>query len=612
MKTRFDIRQIGKATGILLTGLLLGWLFFGGSAGVQDHVQEAHTDEQGNIVYTCSMHPNVRQSEPGNCPICGMELIPVNSTSTDSNEEDPYTLTMTNAAMKLAEVQTSRVIKDVAVNTIRMPGKVVVDERRISSVTAHFPGRIKQLYVDFTGERVEKGERLASIYSPQLLTAQRELLETKKNKEQNPALYQATRRKLRLWELPEEEIDQIENSGEVMTDIDIASPVEGYVLNRNISEQDHVMEGTVMYKIANLSKVWVVFNAYESDLAGLDQGDLISFTVAAYPGETFQAEITYIDPVLDPQSRTAKVRAEAENSDRRLKPQMLAEGVLSSTVAGGREQLLIPQSAVLWTGERSVVYVKKSGTDRPVFEFREVVLGARAGEYYVVKSGLEAGEEVVTNGTFKIDSAAQLAGKASMMNRQPDGRKPAVHDHGSMEQDASSQKMDMETGQKEQQRQPEPAAADTVHRHNEHLSSLIDSYLKIKTALVNDNFEEAKTYFKDLREEVIQNSEMNEHEEHSEMHDTHHGAMLEAIQAATEAGTIAEFRSAFIKVSDNLIMAVENQGYDGGELYLQYCPMAAGGEGAYWIGEDQSIANPYMGQKMPRCGETRKQLENGS
>ncbi|MGK7370117.1 MAG: efflux RND transporter periplasmic adaptor subunit, partial [Candidatus Halalkalibacterium sp. M3_1C_030] len=241
MKKQFNFQQTAKVAGILLIGLFLGWLFFGGSsdqpASVNEHVQEAHTDEQGNIVYTCSMHPNVRESEPGNCPICGMELIQVNSGSS-ADEENPYELTMTPAAMKLAEVQTTRVIRDVAVSIIRMPGKVVVDERRISNVTAHFPGRIKELYVDFTGERVKKGQRLASIYSPQLLTAQRELLETAKHKEQNPSLYEATRRKLKLWELPEEEINRIENSGEVMTEIDIVSPAEGYVLNRNISTED--------------------------------------------------------------------------------------------------------------------------------------------------------------------------------------------------------------------------------------------------------------------------------------------------------------------------------------------------------------------------------------
>lgn len=421
-------------------GLFLGWLFFGGSPAdqphsMEQHISEAHTNEQGEVIYTCSMHPNVEQPEPGNCPICGMELIPRSREAGQAEEENPYELTMTAQAAKLADIQTTKVEKETASKRIRIPGKVTVDERRISNVTAHFPGRITNLYVDFTGARIEEGERLASIYSPQLLSAQRELIETRRHKESNRALYEATRRKLELWELPDDEIRKIEKSGEVIREIDIVSPAEGYVLERNISRQDHVMEGTVMYKIVNLSSVWLTFDVYESDIANVEAGDRISFSVESYPGETFEAEVTYINPTLDPQTRTATVRAETDNPDRRLKPEMLAEGVLTSKVADGREQLLVPKSAVLWTGERSVVYVKKPDAGKPTFEFREVVLGQRVGDKYVVKSGLRPGEAVVTHGNFKIDSAAQLSGKASMMNQDPDGSKPAGHDHGSEQMD---------------------------------------------------------------------------------------------------------------------------------------------------------------------------------
>lgn len=608
MKTQINFQQIAKFASILLLGLFLGWLFFGGSsdqpASMDQHVQETHTDEQGNIVYTCSMHPNVRESEPGNCPICGMELIPVSAGNSSDEDSNAYELTMTEAAMKLAEIQTTEAVRDVAVKTIRMPGKVVVDERRISNVTAHFPGRITQLYVDFTGERVKQGQKLASIYSPQLLTAQRELLETRKHKEQNPSLYEATRRKLKLWELPDDEIQRIENSGEVITEIDIVSPAEGYVLNRNISTEDHVMEGTVMYKIANLSKVWVVFNAYESDLATLDVGDEVSFSVDAYPGETFNAEITYIDPILDPQSRTANIRAEAVNTGRRLKPQMLAEGVISSRISGGEGQILVPKSAVLWTGERSVIYVKKPNTDRPTFEFREVVLGQRVGDQYVVKSGVSEGEEVVTNGNFKIDSAAQLEGKASMMNREPDGRKPAGHDHGTMEMDSSEkmEPMQEETGS---------SKSDTTgHQHTEHLNMLIDNYLNIKSALANDRFEDAKKHLEDFQTEVLENPEMNDHSEHSAMHGQHHAAMAKAIERASDTENIDSFRQAFADISDNLIKAVRNQDYNEQDLYLQYCPMANNNKGAQWISKNENIKNPYLGEKMPTCGETKQQISS--
>ncbi|MEL7832703.1 efflux RND transporter periplasmic adaptor subunit [Fodinibius sp. Rm-B-1B1-1] len=424
-----NINQIGKSAGILVIGLLLGWLFFGGSSSdepqsMNEHVEEAHTNEQGEVVYTCSMHPSVRESEPGNCPICGMELIPVNQEDSDLNEENPYQLTMTEEAKKLAQIQTTEVTREVARVEVRMPGKVMVDERRIRSLPSHFPGRIEQLYVNFTGEYIEKGQKVASIYSPALVSAQKELLEAMKHKEQSSSLYKAARAKLLNWKISESQIQEIERTGEVNTQFDITSHMGGYIITRNIAVGDHVEIGTVMYQMADLSTVWVVFNAYEKDLAVLNTGDDIRFTVESYSGETFEAKVTYIDPTLDSQSRTVKVRSEVQNKNGRLKPQMLAEGVISSVIAEGREQTLIPKSAVLWTGERSVVYVQKPDADRPTFEFREIELGPRVGDRYVIRSGVKAGEKVVTNGNFKIDSAAQLAGKASMMNKNPAEGKP--------------------------------------------------------------------------------------------------------------------------------------------------------------------------------------------
>lgn len=599
MNISIDFKRTVRIAGILLIGLFLGWLIFGGSAAdhaasVNEHISEAHTNEQGEIVYTCSMHPSVRQSEPGNCPICGMELIPANQESS-TESPGPNEIQMTKAATRLAQVQTTKVVKKIATRKIRMPGKVVVDERKTASISAQFPGRIEQLYVDFTGQQVSKGEKLASIYSPQLVTAQKELLEAAKRKESNPTLYLATRKKLELWELPESTINEIEQSGNIQTTVDIVSPLDGVITERKVAREDYVNRGSLMYKIADLSMVWIMFDAYESDLAGLQTGDQVSFSVQAYPGEPFEAEVTYIDPILDSQSRTANIRAEAENPDGRLKPQMLAEGIVSSNIYGGRKQVLIPKSAVLWTGERSVVYVQKPNTSQPTFEFREVILGQRVGDQYIVKSGLQPGEQVVTHGNFKIDSAAQLAGKASMMNQNPDGTMPKGHDHGSIE---------METSKADSTNKP--------HQHTEHLSMLIERYLAVKNALTNDQFEEAKEQLADFREEVMQSAAMNNHPEHSEMHQKHHAAMVKAVGAGSDAETLEQLRTAFIDISENLAKAVQNQGYNKEQLFLQFCPMADNKNGANWISESRVVSNPYMGQKMPTCGSTETILAPGS
>jgi len=386
-----------------------------------DFTEPVETAE-GDTVWACSMHPNVRQSEPGNCPICGMDLVPVPTESSGNDKQlemdvinDQRTVQLSPQAAALAQVETSPVVRQKAVKKVRLPGKIEVDERLISSVTAHFPGRIIDLFVDYTGQYIKQGERLATIYSPELVTAQKEFFEAIKFKQSNPQLYNAARRKLELWELPENEIREIENSQSIRNEVGIVSPVSGYVLQRNIARQDHVMEGTVMYKVADLHQVWLILDAYEQDATGLTEGDSIHFEVKAHRGKTIMAEISFIGPVVESQKRTVRVRAVVENKKRDLKPGMLAHGIVKSELYQGEPVLQVPKSAVLWTGKRSLVYVQHG--DRPHYEAREVELGMAAGDRYVILQGLKEGENVVTRGTFKIDSAAQLQGNFSMMNR---------------------------------------------------------------------------------------------------------------------------------------------------------------------------------------------------
>lgn len=441
MKTQINPKKTVKIVALLAVGILTGWLLFGGSSGepanMIEHIAETHTDEEGNIVYTCAMHPQIRQNEPGNCPICGMKLIPAESSEA-ALEENPQALTMSPVAMKLADVETVPVVRKAAVKTIRMPGKVKVDERRISMIPANFSGRVEELYVNFTGAYVQRGERLALVYSPELVTAQKELLEAYKNRKSNPALFRAAKQKLKNWELSEQQIEQIIQSAEPQTNFIIRADQSGFVLKRNIAVGDHIMVGKPLFKIADLSEVWVVFQAYESDLEGIDKNDEIRFTVQAYPGRTFKAEVTYIDPVINKMKRTVSVRTEVSNEGGLLKPNMLAQGVISSNLTSGKAVLQIPKSAVLWTGKRSIVYVKEPGSSS--FAAREVVLGSALGDNYIVKEGLEEGELVVVQGNFMIDAASQLAGMKSMMNPEGENQTsamPGMNMNGEMKNDGS-------------------------------------------------------------------------------------------------------------------------------------------------------------------------------
>jgi Cu(I)/Ag(I) efflux system membrane fusion protein len=263
---------------------------------------------------------------------------------------------------------------------------------------------------------VRKGQTLALIYSPELVTAQQELLETVITKSTQSVLYEAAKDKLRQWKLSESQIAAIESSGKVKTDFEVFASTSGIVSARRVNNGDYVSPGSVLFDVADLSHIWIMFDAYESDLPYLSQGQKVTFTIQALPGTDYSGNITFIDPVLDPVTRVAKVRIEMNNKGGKLKPEMFATGIVNANLNQYKGKLVIPRSAVLWTGKRSVVYVKQAGSDEPVFKIREIELGPMLGNRYVVEDGLMDGEEIVTHGAFSVDASAQLEGKPSMMN----------------------------------------------------------------------------------------------------------------------------------------------------------------------------------------------------
>jgi membrane fusion protein, copper/silver efflux system len=422
----------------LIIGFVMGWLFFqptvGSSVSAQkdeiheghDHTKEAHT------IWTCSMHPQIKQDEPGLCPICAMDLIPLTTSKSGGSNVDPNEIVITESAAKLADIQTDMVSIGVPEKVIYMQGKVQTDERRISELSARFGGRIEKLFVNFTGQTVRKGEKLATIYSPELVTAQRELLEAMASKDIRPSLYAASRNKLKLWNLSIKQIDDIEKKGEPITYFEVYSPISGTVTMRHVSIGDYVKEGMPLFEVIDLTRLWVMFDAYEIDLPWIKTGDKMDFTINALPGKNFTSNVTYIDPIINAKTRVAKVRVELSNENNKLKPEMFANGVLKSRFAENKNEILIPRTSVLWTGKRAVVYVKVTERDSPTFLYREIVLGPEAGNFYVVKSGLKEGEVIAVNGVFKIDAAAQLTGLSSMMN--PNGESVSTgHQHGNMD-----------------------------------------------------------------------------------------------------------------------------------------------------------------------------------
>ncbi|MCB9052522.1 MAG: efflux RND transporter periplasmic adaptor subunit [Lewinellaceae bacterium] len=563
-------------------GLGAGYLLFRSPAeqhnlntGVAGDKNPAET-----TVYTCSMHPQIRQNEPGLCPICEMELVPLSDASSSG---DPLTLQMTLDAVRLANVQTTVIgEKGQSSKAITLNGKISADERRAANQVAHVPGRIEKLYVTFTGELVQKGQRLAEIYSPELVTAQRELLEALRFQDVNPKLAQAAREKLRRWKIPQQMIEELEKTGVIQENVTVYADAGGVVRKRLASVGDYVREGEALFALAELSRLWVLFDAYEDDLAHLHTGDVVAFTTPVLPGRQFSTRITYIDPVIDPASRTAALRAEINNSSGLLKPEMFVKGVIQAREATGK-QLLVPRSAVLWTGQRSVVYLKVPNSIVPTFEYREVALGEALGNNYLVREGLMAGDEVVTNGAFAIDAAAQLNNQASMMNRQVMVEGMAA-----------------------------PAAPDfresTPPSFRQQMEALSKRYLKLKDALVaTDSLAAAKA-----GEGFLEG--LNQVDMGLLQGPAHHFWMGQLNAMRTHAGKIAkaknveEERKQFDFLSTLLIETIRAFGTEGHQLYIQHCPMAFDDRGADWISEETQILNPYFGDKMLKCGVVKDSL----
>ncbi|MFT2008211.1 efflux RND transporter periplasmic adaptor subunit [Pontibacter sp. 13R65] len=553
---------------IALAGVALGWLLFGrgSSETVHNHAAEA----AGAHEYTCSMHPQIRQQEPGKCPICGMDLVAVSSGSRSASQANPYVLEMTPEAVALANIQTTVVGTASTENELQLSGTIQQNEERVSSITARFPGRVERLFVNSMGQQVRQGERLASVYSPELISAQRELQEAAKARELMPELHEAARTKLRLLGITNSQIQRIENSSELITSFDIYASASGVVTERLVATGDYVTTGSPMFTVANLNSVWVVLDAYESNLAQVQQGASLNFTAPGIPGKNFTAKVKFITPVLITGTRAVQVRAEVANPGNQLRPGMFVNATMQTAAKKEQSGLTVPRSAVLWTGKRSVVYVKIDNLEKPAFEMREVILGPQLGESYTIESGLSAGEEVVTNGVFAVDGAAQLSGNYSMMTA------------------------------------PVATTVTVPEAFQNQFAALVAHYFTLKNALVASDVAAARKAAGSFLATLGQvDRSLLEPETHNRWMEIIPPMKLNA-EAIQKLQDLEKQRIAFSPLSDNLIAAVELFGVQQQVAYKQTCPMADNDAGAFWLSEQKEIRNPYFGEAMLSCGDTEK------
>lgn len=390
------------------------------------------------VIYYCPMHPQYQADKPGTCPICNMNLEKMppelqsqasesgpSSGTKDAVELPPGTVKITPQKQQLIGVQYGEVKEENLTRTILTVGQLTYDETKITRIQSRTEGWIEKVFVDYTGKFIKEGQPLFSLYSPDLFSAQQELLvaraameslgksEFAEIKAGAESLYQASRQRLRLWNIPEAEIQRIEKRGTPLRALTVFSPATGFVITKNAFPGQRVAADTELYTIADLSTVWALADLYQYEIPLVHSGQHATMTLSYFPGETFHGKVSFIYPTLDNTSRTLKVRLEFPNPQFRLKPEMYAQ--VAITVDYGK-QMAIPVEAVLDAGTEQIVFVS-SGDG--YFEPRRVDLGARVDNRFIVLGGLKLGERIVTSGNFLIDSESKLKSALSGIGPLP-------------------------------------------------------------------------------------------------------------------------------------------------------------------------------------------------
>ncbi|NOX59967.1 MAG: DUF3347 domain-containing protein [Planctomycetes bacterium] len=622
---------------------------------------------KGKPKYACSMFCVPPMPRPGKCPICGMEMVEVEDSGGD--EGAPRTLTLSPMAQKLAEIETAAVERKTVSAEIRMVGRIDYDETRLGYITAWVPGRLERLYVDYTGVPVKKGDHMVYLYSPELSTAQTELLEAlrsmKSGKSRGSSILneragdwlESIRDKFRLWGLTDAQIAEIEQRGTASDYMTIYAPMGGIVIHKNLLEGSYVQTGTQIYTIADLSHLWVKLDAYESDLAWLRYGQKVEFEAEAYPGETFTGTVAFIAPVLDPKTRTIKVRVNVENPDGRLKPEMFVRAVARSEIAaGGRvvdaelagkwmcpmhpeiikdeadscdrcgmplvrteslgfvsieagsteAPLVIPAAAPLITGKRTLVYIEVPGKPG-TYQGREITLGPRVGNQYIVFDGLVVGDRVVVNGNFKIDSAVQIRAQPSMMS--PAASQTEESQDDSEMQDGKMAHTDSMPSPRSDMESMASLKLNIPPEFAKEFAPVLTAYLNVQEALSQDQHEPALEAAKKLQT-AIGEVDMN-----MLAGDAHMAWMKESKGMTRAANDIAGSvdiqvaRAAFALLSESMIVSTKCYGIAGEPVHRIHCPMAFGNRGGDWLQRSEKTENPYFGSAMFRCGVMKETIK---
>jgi Cu(I)/Ag(I) efflux system membrane fusion protein len=422
---------VGAALGFAVVAFGIGYWTGGGADAAPGGSTSGESAEKSSQQFTCPMHPGVRSDDPDDtCPICGMDLVSVDETGGGADDGVPA-LELSDRALEVAKVQTQKAERRPLTREIEAYGRVEVAEEAETDITSWVRGRIEHLDIRAEGQRIHRGQRVARLYSPKLESVQKELLQALRTAERADqgeddeptareqsakSAVEAAKSRLRVLGMKPAQIEKIVEKREVREVVDVYADTGGTVREREVFEGDWVDVGDAIASLHGLDTVWIQLEIYESDLSFVDEGTPATVRFPNRPDVELDSRVEFVDPVVNPKNGTAEARIVASNEDGTLPPGTDVRATIEASIDGDPPPVSVPETAVLWTGPRSLVYRYETDRDPPAFVPTEVELGPKAGERRVIREGLSEGDVVASQGAFRLDAELQIRGESSMMS----------------------------------------------------------------------------------------------------------------------------------------------------------------------------------------------------
>ncbi|AHM59423.1 efflux transporter, RND family, MFP subunit [Flammeovirgaceae bacterium 311] len=565
-------------TSILILFLLL--------AGVACN-EGGHEEHAGSQNYTCPMHPQIVETKPGTCPICFMDLVPVSKGGNNAGE-----LMLSESQILLANIQTMAVQAGTSTNNTILTGRLVLDETQNELISSRAAGRVERLYIKESGQTVRKGQPLYELYSEELLTLKQEyLLALEQNRQlgaQQPrfaSFLEAARKKLLLYGLTDAQIRQLVNSGNPEPTITFLAPASGVITEVAATEGQYVPEGGVLYRLGDLSTIWVEAELYPQEARDMRTGDPVQVEIQGFGRQPVAARVSFISPEFRQGSQVVVMRAQLPNPEASYLPGMQANVLVPRQSSA----ISLPNDAVIRGQQGSHVWVQ---TGEGTFQARAVELGEANFDSVAVRSGLAQGENVVISGAYLLYSEHVLK-----KGGEPVAGMPAAQ---AVELTQTPTDAFVEDNILDYSQQ-------TPEAFKQQLNTVVQAYLSLKNALVTGNPEASSGAAASLATALNETNDGFLKDEAGTFWLEKKAFLLQHIKQNQALADIEAKRENFIYISQPLIKVVESFGAPE-NLFVQFCPMANNDQGAYWLSSEPEIRNPYYGDAMLRCGEVVKEL----